>query len=108
MPNERWQRAKELLHQALELGPEERSAFLDRVCASDHALRKEIETFLASSDQLQSSFLQSTATQVTLQPGMKLGEYEVQKLVGSGGMGDVYCAHDSRLNRDVAIKVLPP
>ncbi|HTD21277.1 MAG TPA: bifunctional serine/threonine-protein kinase/formylglycine-generating enzyme family protein [Terriglobales bacterium] len=108
MTNEQWQRAKELLHQALELAPEERAAFLDRVCSSDHSLRKEIEAFLASSDQLQSSFLQSSASQVTLRPGMKLGEYEVQKLVGSGGMGEVYCAHDSRLNRDVAIKVLPP
>jgi formylglycine-generating enzyme required for sulfatase activity len=108
MTNEQWQQAKELLHQALELAPEERAAFLDRVCSSDHSLRKEIETFLASSDQLQSSFLQSSTSQVTLRPGMKLGEYEVQKLVGSGGMGEVYCAHDSRLNRDVAIKVLPP
>ena len=40
-----------------------------------------------------------------LQPGEKLGPYEILSLLGKGGMGEVYKAHDSRLNRDVAIKV---
>jgi TRAP transporter TAXI family solute receptor len=44
---------------------------------------------------------------VALAPGTRLGAYEIQSLIGSGGMGEVYCARDSRLNRDVAIKVLP-
>ena len=48
-----------------------------------------------------------TELPVALQPGMRLGDYEIQKLIGSGGMGEVYRAHDSRLGRDVAIKVLP-
>ena len=42
-----------------------------------------------------------------LTSGAKLGPYEIQSLVGAGGMGEVYRAHDSRLNRTVAIKVLP-
>src|SRR5262245_64566241 len=43
-----------------------------------------------------------------LQPGMRLGAYEVVGAIGIGGMGEVYRAHDTRLQRDVAIKVLPP
>ncbi len=44
---------------------------------------------------------------MSLASGTKLGPYEIQSLVGAGGMGEVYRAHDSRLNRTVAIKVLP-
>jgi serine/threonine protein kinase len=42
-----------------------------------------------------------------LKPGTKLGDYEVQKFIGSGSMGEVFRARDMRLGRDVAIKVLP-
>src|SRR3984885_10561287 len=44
---------------------------------------------------------------MSLTSGAKLGPYEIQSLVGAGGMGEVYRAHDSRLDRTVAIKVLP-
>lgn len=44
---------------------------------------------------------------MTLAPGTRLGAYEIAGLIGAGGMGEVYRARDSRLNRDVAIKVLP-
>jgi eukaryotic-like serine/threonine-protein kinase len=107
MKPEQWQQAREVLADALELKPEDRPAFLDRVCSSDNSLRREVERLLSSSGEAQSSFLQSSALRVTLMPGAKLGEYEVQKLIGSGGMGEVYRARDTRLGRDVAIKVLP-
>src|SRR5215469_10704121 len=107
MTPERWQQIKELLYQAQELAPEERSAFLERCCSSDHALRQEVETLLSSSDAARTSFLEDSPGQVTLTPGTKFGDYELQKLLGSGGMGEVYRARDLRLRRDVAIKVLP-
>ena len=107
MTPERWQQIQDVLEKALELPPGERSAFLNRACSTDPSLRQEVETLLASSDDVRSSFLQSSTLRVTLRSGTKLGEYEVKSLVGSGGMGEVYRAHDSRLGRDVAIKVLP-
>jgi serine/threonine protein kinase len=108
MTPERWQRVKLVLEDALELPSEERSGFLAKVCSDDATLRQEVESFLALGDEeARTSFLQSSATHVTLPQGTKLGEYEVQSLLGLGGMGEVYRAHDLRLRRDVAIKVLP-
>src|SRR5215831_18132169 len=107
MTPERWQQVKEVLDGALELAPEQRPAFLDQACSADHSLRQDVESLLASSEKARSSFLQSSVVRVTLAKGTRLGDYEVQSLVGSGGMGEVYRAHDRRLDRDVAIKVLP-
>jgi serine/threonine protein kinase len=109
MTPERWQQIQDVLEKALELAPEQRPAYLHQACSSDPSLRLEVEALLASSDGVRSSFLQSrpSALRVPLAPGTKLGEYEIKSLIGSGGMGEVYRARDSRLGRDVAIKVLP-
>jgi eukaryotic-like serine/threonine-protein kinase len=107
MTPERWQQIRDVLEKALELAPGERSAFLERACSSDQSMRQEVDTLLNSGPDVRSSFLQSSTLRVTLMPGTKLGDYEVKSLLGWGGMGEVYRARDSRLGRDVAIKVLP-
>ena len=107
MTPERWQEVQDVLEKALELAPSDRSAFLNQACSSDPSLRQEVETLLASSDDMRSSFLQPTLSPVTFAVGTKVGDYEVKSLLGAGGMGEVYRARDARLGRDVAIKVLP-
>jgi serine/threonine protein kinase/Tol biopolymer transport system component len=107
MTPERWQTLSNVLYQALELAPGDRPAFLDRACASDTALRQELESLLSASDEMRSSFLKSSSLAMTIKPGTRLDDYEVETLIGSGGMGEVYRARDTRLKRAVAIKVLP-
>jgi serine/threonine protein kinase len=108
MTPERWQQIKVVLQDALDLTPQQRSRFLAQACSDNPALRQEVESFLALDDQeVLTGVLKSSASRVALPPGTRLGDYEVKSLLGLGGMGEVYRAHDSRLRRDVAIKVLP-
>ena len=107
MTPERWQRMKGVLYEALELPPEKRAEFLDRICCGEDSLRREVDSLLSSGDQACSSLLQSSRPRVPLSSGTKLGHYEVQSLLGAGGMGEVYRGRDPRLGRDVAVKVLP-
>ena len=118
MTPERWQQIRDLLHSAMELEPAQRSAYLERHCSDDPSLRKDVDSFLASEEELRSSFLESPAVaqvvpgerfgpRMTLAAGTKLGRYEIAELLGAGGMGEVYRARDTELPRTVAIKVLP-
>ena len=115
--NGNWERIQSLFLEALELNPEERAPFLDTACAGDAELRLEVESLIAhdgTSEHRIVEALEGTAQSlfesqsVTIEAGTRIGDYEIQKLIGSGGMGEVYQARDVRLARDVAIKVLPP
>src|SRR5271165_556559 len=109
-----WERVQSLFLEAVELGPEERSRFLDSACQGDAEIRREVESLLVhdgKGEERISEALVATARSlvdsVAIQPGTRLGDYQIAKLIGSGGMGEVYQARDVRLARDVAIKVLP-
>ena len=114
MSSGRWERTKEILEQALRLAPQEREAYLGAACGADGDLRCEVESLIASYEEAGSSFLVADASEVlqlspprALSSGTKLGPYELIELLGAGGMGQVYRARDARLDRIVAIKILP-
>jgi hypothetical protein len=75
---------------------------LNRACASDESVRREVESLLSADEQARSSFLQSPA-EAGLAKGSGLRDYEIQSLLGVGGMGEVYRARDDRLRREVPI-----
>jgi eukaryotic-like serine/threonine-protein kinase len=104
---ERWQEVKKVLAGALERAPGERAVYLDRACAEPD-LRREVESLIAAHEQAQSSFLAQPAIAAKkLAIGSRLGPYEILTRVGAGGMGEVYKGRDTRLDRIVAIKILP-
>ena len=113
---QQWQHAKLVFSEALEHPQQERDAFLERACAGDTALRAEVESLLKSHDEA-TSFMETPALasaakslvgeQKHLQIGQQVQQYEIVKLIGEGGMGEVYLARDTILGRRIALKMLP-
>jgi serine/threonine protein kinase len=116
MNPERWQRVEHLFHIALARDADERASFLAEACAGDEALRREVESLLAQPASAQ-GFLSAPAMALVAElsggaghsmlTGRRIGVYLFQSLLGAGGMGEVYRARDTKLGRDVAIKILP-
>jgi serine/threonine protein kinase/TolB-like protein/Tfp pilus assembly protein PilF len=112
---ERWRRLEELYHTALARAESERAAFLAEACADDETLKREVESLL-DHPLSAAGFLDGPALAVAAQmmsqlpapllTGRRLGVYELQAPIGAGGMGVVYRALDTNLNRPVAIKFL--
>ena len=109
-----WRRVRTIFEAALAVSAAGRDAVLARECGSDDSLRRQVEGLLASHER-GSGFLEHPAIDLFADvlagahlDGQRLGPYEVESRVGAGGMGEVYKARDTRLNRAVAIKVVLP
>ena len=97
----RWRRINELFHAALERASGEREAYLAGECGADPRLHMDIQSLLAAHGG------DGSAPPADL-TGARVGDYQVTSFIDAGAMGQVYRARDTRLGRDVALKILPP
>jgi TolB-like protein/tetratricopeptide (TPR) repeat protein len=109
-PSVAWIRVTELFDAVLPLDAGRRASYLAEACRDQPEIRRQVEMLLAAHDRA-GTFLEHPAItfddSVLDLTGQFVGPYRIDAHVGSGGMGDVYKAHDPRLNRVVALKLLP-
>ena len=117
MTPERWEKVGEIFNSASELASAERDAYLRNICADDPTLLAEVKSLLDAgndagrfiSEPIAGNFVPDFAEHLkALSPGNAVGHYNIEKAIGSGGMGEVYLATDQKLGRPVALKTLPP
>jgi serine/threonine protein kinase/tetratricopeptide (TPR) repeat protein len=117
MTPERWAQVKEVLYAVLDLEPEQRPGYLNRVCANEPSLRLEVESFILSHAQVDSDFLKTIDPDGAGRDGIEarqslvgrlIGPYRIVEEIGAGGMGEVYRAvrADDQYQKQVAIKVV--
>jgi Tol biopolymer transport system component len=102
-----WAELKEAFWAAVDAGPEERARHVEALGSIDPALSARLEALLAADDRGESLEHLFPSEPVSAEPPARIGMYDIVGVLGVGGMGEVYRARDARLQREVAIKVLP-
>lgn len=113
---QRYHLIAEIYHRAVELGADEQGTFLERACAEDPGLRREVEELISADSQASTGFMETSALDLVARrlaaknlqfQQRSFGHYRLLSPLGSGGMGEVFLAEDLKLGRKVAVKMLP-